>query len=408
MKTITIDLETRSDTDLVKSGVYAYADSPYFDILLFAYSVDDSPVRVVDLANGEKIPTGILNVLTYENVIKQAHNCNFERVCLSEYLRKNYPKIFQSYSISEDTVGNYLDPTGWHCTMIHCRYLGLPSSLADAGAVLKIEQQKMTEGKALIKFFCVTYAFEDGRPLFHEPADYPEKWELFKTYNKRDVEAEIEIENRLAKFHVPDFLWHEFYLEQEINDRGVLVDMELVDAALTLDGQARSKPTAQMRELTDIENPASVQQMKKWLCDNGLEVDSLGKKEVNELLKTAPPKLAKVLKLRQQLAKSSVKKYQAMNNAVCSDNRARGMFSFYGASRTGREAGMIIQLQNLPQNHIPDLTQARETVKYGYFDEVECCMMMFPTRCRSLSARLLSLVRGTSLSWRTSRLLRRK
>ena len=371
MTTITIDLETRSDTDLVKSGVYAYADSEYFDILLFAYSVDDSPVRVVDLANGEKIPTEILNVLTDENVIKQAHNCNFERVCLSKYLRKNYPKIFQSYSISEDTVGNYLDPTGWHCTMIYCRYLGLPSSLADAGAVLKIEQQKMTEGKALIKFFCVPYAFENGRPLFHEPADYPEKWELFKTYNKRDVEAEIGIENRLAKFPVPDFLWQEFYLEQEINDRGVLVDMELVDAALTLDGQARSKLTSQMRELTDIENPASVQQMKEWLCDNGLEVDSLGKKEVNELLKTAPPKLAKVLKLRQQLAKSSVKKYQAMNNAVCSDNRARGMFSFYGASRTGREAGRIIQLQNLPQNHIPDLTQARETVKYGYFDEVE-------------------------------------
>ena len=380
MTTITIDLETRSDTDLVKSGVYAYADSPYFDILLFAYSVDDSLVRVVDLANGEKIPTEILNVLTDENVIKQAHNCNFERVCLSKYLRKNYPKLFQSYSISEDTVGNYLDPTGWHCTMIHCRYLGLPSSLADAGAVLKIEQQKMTEGKALIKFFCVPYDSENGRPLFHEPADYPEKWAhypptaenaIFKTYNKRDVEAEIGIENRLAKFPVPDFLWQEFYLEQEINDRGVLVDMELVDAALTLDGQARSKLTSQMRELTDIENPASVQQMKEWLCDNGLEVDFLGKKEVNELLKTAPPKLAKVLKLRQQLAKSSVKKYQAMNNAVCSDNRARGMFSFYGASRTGREAGRIIQLQNLPQNHIPDLAQARETVKYGYFDEVE-------------------------------------
>ena len=212
----------------------------------------------------------ILNVLTDENVIKQAHNCNFERVCLSKYLRKNYPNIFQSYSISEDTVGNYLDPTGWHCTMIHCRYLGLPSSLADAGAVLKIEQQKMTEGKALIKFFCVPYAFENGRPLFHEPADYPEKWQLFKTYNKRDVEAEIGIENRLAKFPVPDFLWQEFYLEQEINDRGVLVDMELVDAALTLNGQARSKLTAQMRELTDIENPASVQQMKEWLCDNGL------------------------------------------------------------------------------------------------------------------------------------------
>lgn len=371
MKRLTIDIETKSDRDITKCGVYAYAESPYFDVTLFSYAIDDGEVQTVDLANGEKIPPKVLNALTNESVIKQAFNVNFERVCLSRYLRDHYPKIFKSYSINEDTVADYLNPVSWHCTMIHCRTLSLPSSLEESGKVLKIEQQKMTEGKSLIKFFCVPYEIADGVPQFHKPQKFPDKWDLFKAYNKRDVEAEMEIDRRLSRFPVPDFIWEEFYLDQEINDRGIRIDREFVDAALTLDGQAKSMLTAEMKKLTDIENPNSVAQMKAWLAAHGLEVDSLGKKDIKELLKTAPPNLAKVLELRGRLAKSSVKKYQAMREAMCEDNRARGMFSFCGASRTGRWAGCIIQLQNLPQNHIPDLTTARETVKYGYYDEVE-------------------------------------
>ncbi|MCM1439301.1 MAG: DNA polymerase [Roseburia sp.] len=371
MKRLTIDIETKSDRDITKCGVYAYAESPYFEVTLFSYAVDDGAVRTVDLVNGEEIPSKVLNFLTDESVIKQAFNVNFERVCLSRYLRDHYPKIFKSYSINEDMVGDYLSPIGWQCTMMHYRTLSLPSSLEEAGKVLKIEQQKMTEGKSLIKFFCVPYEIADGVPQFHKPQNFPEKWEIFKAYNKRDVEAEMEIDRRLSRFLVPDFIWKEFYLDQEINDRGIRIDREFVDAALTLDGQAKSLLIAEMRKLTDIENPNSVAQMKAWLAEHGLEVDSLVKKDIKELLKTAPPNLAKVLELRGQLAKSSVKKYQAMQNAMCEDDRARGMFSFYGASRTGRWAGRIIQLQNLPQNHIPDLTTAHETVKYGYYDEIE-------------------------------------
>ena len=235
----TIDIETRSDKDISKCGVYAYTDTPYFEILLFAYSVDGQPVQVVDTANGEKIPKNILSTLTDEKVIKRAFNVNFERVCLSRYLQKNYPQYFQSYSISDDTVGNYLNPEGWQCTMIHSRTLGLPSSLAEVGTVIGIEQQKMTEGKALIKFFCVPYDTIDGVPQFHNPKDYPEKWEIFKAYNKRDVEAELEIDRKLSRFPVPDFIWQEFYLDQEINDRGILVDMQLADKAISLDAEAK-------------------------------------------------------------------------------------------------------------------------------------------------------------------------
>ena len=368
---ITIDIETKSDKDISKCGVYAYTDTPYFDILLFAYSIDGQPVQVVNTANGEEIPENVLVALADENVIKRAFNCNFERICLSKYLRKNYPQYFQSYSIDEDTVGDFLNPESWHCSMIHARTLGLPSSLAEVGKVLGIEQQKMTEGKALIKFFCVPYDTIDGVPQFHNPKDYPDKWEIFKAYNKRDVEAEIEIDRKLSRFPVPDFIWQEFYLDQEINDRGILVDMQLADKAIGLDAEAKEELTVEMKRLTGVENPNSVYQLLDWLETQGYKSDSLGKAQVQELIKTAKEPVKSVLQMRLQLSKSSVKKYQAMEAAKCKDNRVRGMFSFYGASRTGRFCSKIIQIQNLPQNHLPDLTEARELVKYGSFDSVQ-------------------------------------
>ena len=368
---ITIDIETKSDKDISKCGVYAYTDTPYFDILLFAYSIDGQPVQVVDMANGEEIPENVLAALVDENVIKMAFNVNFERVCLSKYLRKNYPQYFQSYSIDEDTVGDFLNPESWHCSMIHARTLGLPSSLAEVGKVLGIEQQKMTEGKALIKFFCVPYDTIDGVPQFHSPTDYPDKWEIFKAYNKRDVEAELEIDRRLSRFPVPDFLWKEFYLDQEINDRGILVDMQLADKAINLDAKAKEELTAEVQKLTGVENPNSVYQLLDWLETQGYKSDSLGKTQVQELIKTAKEPVKSVLQMRLQLSKSSVKKYTAMKNTACSDNRARGMFSFYGASRTGRWAGRNVQLQNLPQNYLPDLSEARELVKYGSFEDIQ-------------------------------------
>ena len=368
---ITIDIETKSDKDISKCGVYAYTDTPYFDILLFAYSIDGQPVQVVDMANGEEIPENVLAALADENVVKRAFNCNFERVCLSKYLRENYPQYFQSYSIDEDTVGDFLNPESWHCSMIHARTLGLPSSLAEVGKVLGIEQQKMTDGKALVKFFCVPYDTIDGVPQFHSPTDYPDKWEIFKAYNKRDVEAELEIDRKLLRFPVPDFLWKEFYLDQEINDRGILVDMQLADKAISLDAEAKEELTAEMKRLTGVENPNSVYQLLDWLETQGYKSDSLGKTQVQELIKTAKEPVKSVLQMRLQLSKSSVKKYTAMKNTACSDNRARGMFSFYGASRTGRWAGRNVQLQNLPQNHLPDLSEARELVKYGSFEDIQ-------------------------------------
>ena len=368
---ITIDIETKSDKDISKCGIYAYTDTPYFDILLFAYSIDEQPVQVVDTANCEEIPENVLAALADENVVKRAFNCNFERVCLSKYLRENYPQYFQSYSIDEDTVGDFLNPESWHCSMIHARTLGLPSSLAAVGKVLGIEQQKMTDGKALVKFFCVPYDTIDGVPQFHSPTDYPDKWEIFKAYNKRDVEAELEIDRKLSRFPVPDFIWQEFYLDQEINDRGILVDMQLADKAINLDAKAKEELTAEVQKLTGVENPNSVYQLLGWLETQGYKSDSLGKTQVQELIKTAKEPVKSVLQMRLQLSKSSVKKYTAMKNTACSDNRARGMFSFYGASRTGRWAGRNVQLQNLPQNHLPDLTEARELVKYSSFEDIQ-------------------------------------
>lgn len=359
MQTLSIDLETYSDQPLAKTGVYRYVESPDFEILLFAYSVDGGSVQQIDLACGEKIPSEILSALEDETVTKWAFNANFERICLSRFL--GYP------------AGDYLEPDSWKCSMVWAAYMGLPLSLEGVGAVLGLEKQKLTEGKDLIKYFCQPCAptKSNGRRTRNLPEHAPDKWLAFKRYNIRDVETEMSIQSRLSKYPVPDSVWEEYHLDQEINDRGVGLDMELVRQAIQMDGRSRSELTQAMKELTSLDNPNSVQQMKQWLADNGVETDTLGKKAVAELLKTAPQQLQKVLTLRQQLAKSSVKKYQAMETAVCADGRARGMFQFYGANRTGRWAGRIIQMQNLPQNHLDDLSKARGLVRVGDFDALE-------------------------------------
>ena len=357
MKNINCDLETFSSVKLSKSGVYKYASSPDFEILLFGYSVDGGPVQVVDFTAGEQLPAEVLSALTDPAVTKWAFNAQFERVCLSRWLGM--------------PVGEYLEPDSWRCTMVWAATLGLPLSLEGVGAVLGLEKQKLKEGKDLIRYFCTPTKDRDGNSYRHYPEDTPEKWERFKAYNLRDVETEMSIQQKLSRFPVPENIWDEYHLDQEINDRGIGVDMGLVRQAIGMDARSQSELTAQMRRLTDLENPNSVQQMKQWLADHGLEMDSLGKKEVAALLKTAPAPLADVLLLRQQLAKSSVKKYTAMETAVCPDSRARGMFQFYGANRTGRWAGRIIQLQNLPQNHLPDLSEARSVVRSGDLATVE-------------------------------------
>ena len=359
MKTLSIDIETYSDIPLQKTGVYRYCESPNFEILLFGYSIDSGPVQVVDLACGEHIPKEVLAALEDDSVIKWAFNAAFERVCLSRYL--GYP------------TGEYLDPESWHCSMVWAATMGLPLSLEGVGAVLGLEKQKLTEGKELIKYFCQPClpTKANGQRTRNRPFHAPDKWELFKRYNARDVEAEMGIQRKLSKFPVPPQVWEEYDIDQEINDRGVRIDMELVEQAIQMDARSRQELTDAMKRMTALENPNSVQQMKQWLSDNGMETDSLGKKVVAELLKAAPPELAEVLTLRQQLAKSSVRKYQAMEKTVCSDSRARGMFMFYGANRTGRFSGRNIQLQNLPQNHLPDLAEARALVRSGDFDAVE-------------------------------------
>lgn len=365
--TLSIDVETFSDVDLKKCGVYKYASSPNFEILLFGVSVNGGEVTVYDLASGDTVPEEIIRALSDDSVIKWAYNASFERVCLSVWLRRNYPQHFSSYSIEGDTVRNYLDPSSWRCSLVWGAYMGLPLSLEGIGKVLKLENQKMAEGKALIRYFCVPCkpTKANGGRTRNLPEHDPVKWSTFIAYNKRDVETEMAIQQKLSKFPVPDFLWEEYHLDQEINDRGIRLDMALVEQAIAIDERSREELSAKMRQLTALENPNSVQQMKEWLTKHGLEVDSLDKKAVKELLKTAPPELAEVLELRRQLAKSSVKKYQAMQNAVCADSRARGMFQFYGANRSGRWAGRLIQLQNLPQNHMAHLEDARSLVRSG-------------------------------------------
>jgi len=355
LKSLGIDLETFSSVDLLKCGVYRYASSPDFEILLFGFSVDGGDVRVVDLACGEEIPADIIEALSDDSVIKWSYNNNFERVCLSNYF------------------GTWFEPGSWRCTMVWAAYLGLPRSLEDVGAVLGLEKQKLSEGKELIRYFCTPCkpTKANGGRTRNLPEHDREKWERFKAYNLRDVEAEMQIQQRLAKFPVPDFVWEEYWQDQEINDRGIGVDMGMVTQAIAMDGRSKAELSGAMQELTELENPNSVQQMKQWLSENGIETDSLDKKAVAGLLQDAPEPLKTVLTLRQQLAKSSVKKYQAMENAVCADSRAHGMFAFYGANRTGRFSGRIIQLQNLYKNTMPDLAQARELVRCGDFEALE-------------------------------------
>lgn len=356
MKSISWDLETYSSVDLAKCGVYRYCESEDFEILLAAYSIDGGAVQVTDLACGEKLPQEILDALEDETVEKWSYNAQFERICLSRLL--GYP------------AGDYLAPASWRCSMVWASTLGLPRSLESVGAVLGLEKQKLMEGKDMIRYFCVPCrpTKANGGRMRNRPEHDPEKWERFKAYNLRDVETEMQIQERLSRFPVPDAIWEEYHLDQEINDRGIGVDMELVRQAIAIDSRSRERLTTAMRELTELENPNSVQQMKQWLADHGLETDTLGKKAVAELIKTAPEPLREVLSLRQQLAKSSVKKYTAMENAVCADSRAHGMFVFYGANRTGRFSGRLIQLQNLYKNTMPDLAQARALVRGGDYE----------------------------------------
>lgn len=369
IKEIHIDLETFSSVP-IKYGVYVYSESPDAEVQLFGYAINDGPRITVDVAGGEKIPDYVLSAIADDKVIKWAHNATFERVFLSYWLKRNYPDYFKSYSIPEDSVSNYLDPHSWKCTMIWAAYLGLPLSLEGVGAVLGLDKQKMEEGKELIKYFCVPCkpTKTNGGRTRNMPSDAPEKWERFKEYNIRDVEVEKAIYDKLSRFPVPDFVWEEYWLDQEINDRGILLDMNVVNNAIRFDAFSKARLMGTLKNKTELDNPNSVAQLKDWLESKGVTTESLDKKAILDLLKTVPTDVADVLKLRQQLAKSSVKKYQAMANSVCADGRARGMFQFYGANRSGRWAGRIIQLQNLPQNHMPDLDTARDIVKSGDYD----------------------------------------
>lgn len=375
MENISIDIETFSDVSLVKCGVYKYAESPAFEILLFGYAIDGGEVQVVDLARGERIPDDILDALTDESVTKWAFNASFERVCLSRYLRDlrmSLDPFHDHHPLSRDCA-RFLNPAGWKCSMIWSAYMGLPLSLEGAGAVLKLDSQKMKEGKDLIRYFCVPCKETklNGGRTRNLPRHAPDKWTLFKSYNKRDVEVEMAIQERLKKYPVPEPIWDEYHLDQEINDRGIAIDRTLAENAIVIDARSRDSLMAVLKGKTGLENPNSVIQMIGWLEQHGMKTDSLGKKQVQELLKTAEEPLRSVLLLRQKLAKSSVKKYQAMEMTACEDSRARGMFQFYGANRTGRFAGRHIQLQNLPQNHLPDLAEARELVRQGNYEALE-------------------------------------
>ena len=363
MNNLHIDLETFSTVDLNKSGVYRYAEDPEFSILLFGVAVDDGAVRVYDLAQGEELPQAIVDALLDPLVLKYAHNAAFERICLSRFL----------WDCQLLPKGEYLDSVSWRCTMVWSAYAGLPLSLKAVGQALELTDGKMDEGKGLIKLFCQPCkptSMNGGKERFF-PSDAPEKWELFKAYNKRDVEVEMEIARRLATVPVPESVWEEYRDSEQINDRGILVDMDMVHKAIALDEQSQVELVEGLRELTDLDNPRSVTQMKEWLQQNGLELGSLGKKEVAAVLHTAPEPLRTVLLLRQEVAKSSVKKYVAMENAVCADGRLRGMFVFYGATRSGRFSGRIVQLQNLYRNSLPDLEDARALVKTGDYDALE-------------------------------------
>lgn len=375
MKNIEINIETYSSVSLQKCGVYKYAESPDFEILLFGYSVDGSPVTTVDLACGEEIPEAVLDALTDDTVTKWAHNAQFERVCLSRYLSDrgiSLDPFHDNHPLSRECA-RFLNLESWRCSMVWAAYMGLPLSLEGVGAVLGLEKQKLTEGKDLIRYFSVPCSptKANGGRTRNLPGHDMEKWERYKAYNIRDVETEMQICEKLSKFPVPEEIWDEYHIDQEINDRGIRVDMPFVEQAIAVDELSRKRLTAAMKELTDLENPNSVSQMKEWLSGNGLETDTLGKKAVAALIEETDGEVSEALSLRQQLAKSSVKKYQAMQNAACADDRCRGMFQFYGANRTGRFAGRLVQLQNLPQNHMTDLEQARSLVRLGNMDALD-------------------------------------
>ena len=354
MKSLSIDIETFSSEDLTRSGVYRYAEAPDFRVLLFGYRADDGPVQVVDLESGETLPSDVLIALRDESVVKWAFNATFERVCLSRYLR----------DLGLLPSGQYLSPSSWRCSMVWCAYLGLPMSLAGAGEVLGLEKQKLTEGKKLIRFFCcpVKPSLVNGNGNRNLPWSDPEKWKEFMAYNLRDVETECGIKEKLSRYPVPESVWEQYAIDQEINDRGIRVDLLLASGAVALDEESRDRLSAELQRLTSLSNPNSVSQIRQWLADHGTEARDLSKKQINELLLSADESVRPVLLLRQQLAKSSVKKYQAMTDTVCRDGRIRGMFQFYGASRSGRWAGRGVQLQNLPQNHMTDLKSARNLV----------------------------------------------
>ena len=369
MRNLEIDIETYSSVSLQKCGVYKYAESPDFEILLFGYSADGGEVRVIDIASGETLPADVLSALTDDSVTKWAFNAQFERVCLSRYLSDmgiSLDPFHDRHPLSTECA-RFLNPEAWRCSMVWSAYMGLPLSLEGVGAVLGLEKQKLTEGRDLIRYFstpCAPTKANGGRTR-NLPEHDPEKWNRYKAYNLRDVETEMQIQAKLSKFPVPEAVWDEYHLDQEINDRGIRVDMPFVKRCIALDAETRDSLTASMLELTELDNPNSVAQMKSWLSDNGVETDTLGKKTVAALIGETDGDVSEALALRQQLAKSSVKKYQAMENASCADGRCRGMFQFYGANRTGRFAGRLVQLQNLPQNHMPDLDAARGLVRSG-------------------------------------------
>ena len=378
---MSIDLETRSSTDILKSGVYRYAEDPDFDVLLFGVSVDDGPIHVYDIASGDLIPDEILAALSDNDVMKWAYNASFERICLSVWLRRYYPQYFKSYCSGDDPASNYLDPAAWRCSMVLGYYNGLPGGLEKVGAVLGFEQQKLKEGKDLIRYFCCPCkpTKANGGRTWNLPHHAPDKWQLFKQYNERDVLVEQQVQERLRKYPMPDFLWEEYALDQMINDRGIRIDRKMVEESIRIDELSKANLLDRMKKITGLDNPNSVIQMHDYLADNGLEMETLAKKEVAAAIKTAPEALAEVLSLRLQLAKSSVKKYQAMENSVCSDGRCHGMFQFLGAGRTGRWAGRLIQLQNLPQNHLPDLEDARELVKQGDYEMLNALYASVPS-----------------------------
>ena len=374
MKYLSLDIETFSSENLSKAGVYRYVEAPDFDILLISYAVDGGEVQTIDLANGESVPIDLISAFLSDDVIKWAFNAQFERICLSEWLKRKGYVLERTVPFGhESEYLNYLDPESWRCSMVWSAYLGLPFSLEQVGSVLGLEKQKLKEGKDLIRYFslpCNPTKTNGGRTR-NLPKHDPEKWQLYKAYNKRDVETEMAIQAKLENFPMPDMEWDNYHSDQKINDLGILIDQELAQQAIRMDKEVRAHALQKLRKLTGLENPNSVMQLRDWLADQGIETESLDKKAVRKLLETASGKMKAVLETRQDLAKSSIRKYQAMMDCVCLDGRARGLFQFYGANRTGRFTGRLIQLQNLPRNKMDHLEEARTLVRQGELDALE-------------------------------------